>query len=375
MAIFLTGVTGAIGGELLRSLLQARPDSIFYVLFRPCSLKDIASGDLLVRSLVRREDVPRVIPIPGNVELEDLGLREKYWELVPIIEEIYHAAACTSFCQTVEQARLTNVLGTEHVIDFARAAHTAGSPTRLHHISTTYVSGTRTGFLREDELDEGQEFFNYYEWSKFEAERAMRSASVDLPITIYRPGIVVGDARTGRTSKFQGIYQVMKWIHFGLTESLPCEPDFLLDLSPVDYVCRAIVQLASLTETANKTFHLTAGPRNILSLSELVDIYFHECAAYDGTIDRFKSFRFSPSEKPGNPFSSESSAIWTLFAQYKPYVTCPKVFDNSETRAFLRDLEIPRFSEFLPRAIRYALSVGFRPSPVDLADDMCQTIV
>ena len=316
----------------------------------------------------------RVIPIPGNVELEDLGLGEQYWELVSVVKEVYHVAACTSFGQTLEQARLTNVLGTEHVIEFARAVHTAGYPIRLHHISTAYVSGTRTGFLREDELEEGQEFFNYYEWSKFEAERAVRSASLDLPITVYRPGIVVGDASTGRTTKFHGIYQVMKWIHFGLTESLPCEPDFPIDLSPVDYVCRAIVQLASLTETANKTFHLTAGPGNTLSLSELIEIYFRECAAYAGTIDRSKSFRFSPPDDPSTTFSSESSAIWTLFAQYRPYVTCPKVFDNSMTRAFLEDLEIPRFSEYLPTAIRYALRVGFRPASMDLADDMCPTI-
>ena len=372
MAIFLTGVTGAIGGELLRTLLEARPDSTVYALFRASAEKDIVSSNLLVQSMVRPRDVRRVIPIPGNVEFEDLGLGERYWKLAPIINEIYHVAASTSFCQTTTQAHLTNILGTEHVIEFARAVRAAGNPIRLHHISTAYVSGTRTGFLREDELEEGQEFFNSYEWSKFEAERAVRAASLDLPITVYRPGIVVGDARTGRTNRFQGIYQVMKWIHFGLTDSLPCEPDFLLDLSPVDYVCGAIVQLASLAETANETFHLTAGPGNTVSLSELVEIYFRECAAYEGAIHRCKSFRFSCPEGPGTTSRGPSA---TLFAQYKPYVTCPKVFDNSVTRAFLKDLEIPHFSEYVPTAIRYALRVGFRSAPMDLADDMCQTII
>ena len=28
--------------------------------------------------------------------------------------------------------------------------------------------------MKEDELESGQEFFNYYEWSKFEAERLVR---------------------------------------------------------------------------------------------------------------------------------------------------------------------------------------------------------
>ena len=367
MAIFLTGVTGAIGGELLRSLLKTRTDSVVYALFRANSLDDVASGSLMVQSNVKREDVRRVIPIPGNVDLKDLGLGEQYWELAHTVTEVFHVAACTSFGQTVEQARLTNVLGTQHVIDFARAICNIGNPIRLHHISTAYVSGKRTGFLKEDELEEGQEFFNYYEWSKFEAERAVRSASLDIPVTIYRPGIIVGDTRTGWTNKFQGIYQVMKLIHFGLIDSLPCEPDFQLDLSPVDYVCRAIVQLASLDETANKTFHLTAGSENTVSLSELIEIYFRERAAGEGTRDLFKSFRFSACEENNVIFSSESSAISTLYAQYSPYFTCPKVFDNSTTRAALKDLKIPRFSEYLPKAVRYALSTGFRPVSLNLA--------
>ncbi|HTC63615.1 MAG TPA: SDR family oxidoreductase [Candidatus Saccharimonadales bacterium] len=366
MAIFLTGVTGAIGGELLRSLLEARTDSVIYALFRAKTVEDVASGSLLVQSKVRREDVCRVIPIAGNVELEDFGLGNKYWELTDVIREVYHVAACTSFGQTVEQARLTNVFGTENVIEFARAVRTAGNPIRLHHISTAYVSGTRTGFVREDELEEGQEFFNYYEWSKFEAERAVQRASLDVPITVYRPGIVVGDSRTGHTSKFHGIYQVMKGIHFGLLDSLPCQPDFVLDLSPVDYVCRAIVQLASLIETVNKTFHLTAGPGNTVTLSDLIEIYFRERAAFAGTSDRSKSFKFSQPEEPRVAFTVDSSEISTLFAHYSPYFSCPKVFDNKMTRAALRDLECPRFSEYLPGAISYALKVGFRPPSVKL---------
>jgi len=273
--------------------------------------------------------------------LDDLGLGANRQELIGRIGEIYHVAACTSLSQTMEDARQTNLLGTEHVIELAQAVRKTGNPVHLHHISTAYVSGTRTGCVTEDELECGQEFFNYYEWSKFEAERAVRKAGVELPVTIYRPGLIVGDSLTGRTSRFQGIYQMLQWIHSGLLDSLPCPPDFQLDLAPVDYVCSAIVRLAQLGDSANKTFHLAAGPGNTLTLNELVEIYLQERAACEGGDYLPRAIRFSPPEENSLPANHEAPPIWKRFAHYIPYFTCPKVFDNSVARAALRDLQAP----------------------------------
>jgi long-chain acyl-CoA synthetase len=217
--------------------------------------------------------------------------------------------------------------------------------------------------MREDELERGQEFFNYYEWSKFEAERVVRKAGVDLPVTVYRPGLIVGDSRTGRTSRFQGIYQMLQWIHSGLLDSLPCRPDFRLDLTPVDYVCGAIVRLAQLSDSANKTFHLTAGPGNTLTLNELVEIYLQERSACEGGKYRPRSIRFSPPKENSIPANHEAPAIWKRFTHYVPYFTCPKVFDNSVARAALQDLQAPNCREYLPTVVRYALRSGFRALP------------
>lgn len=294
--------------------------------------------------------------------LDDLGLGPNRCALAGRIGEIYHVAACTSLSQSKEHARQTNLAGTEHVIEFAQAVQRTGNPVRLHHISTAYVSGTRTGCMKEDELERGQEFFNYYEWSKYEAERAVRRAGADLPVTVYRPGIVVGDSRTGRTDRFQGIYQVLQGIHFGFVDSMPCHADFQLDLTPVDYVCGAIVQLAQLQDTAGKTFHLTAGPGNTLSLGELVDIYFRERAACEPGTYRSGQFRFSPPDS--SPSTAEIPGVWKRFPHYIPYFTCSKVFDNRVTEHALRQLPAPNCRDYLPTAVRYALQSGFRASPV-----------
>ncbi|MGB7762779.1 MAG: SDR family oxidoreductase [Bryobacteraceae bacterium] len=363
MDILLTGATGAIGGDLLRCLLDTRPSVAVHVLLRAQTAEEVRARMLPVHASLSRDDAHRVLPAPGDILLDDLGLGANRQDLISRIGEIYHVAACTSLSQTMEDARRTNLLGTEHVIEFARAIRKTGNPVRLHHISTAYVSGTRTGCMREDELNRGQEFFNYYEWSKFEAERAVRKAGADLPVTIYRPGLVVGDSRTGRTSRFRGIYQVLQWIHSGLLDSLPCQPDFQLDLAPVDYVTGAVVRLAQLSDSANKTFHLTAGAGNALPLNELVEIYLRERAACEGGEYRPGSIRFLPPQENSIPADHEVPAIWKRFAHYVPYFTCPKVFDNSVALAALPDLQAPNCREYLPIVVRYALKSGFRVSP------------
>jgi hypothetical protein len=89
--------------------------------------------------------------------------------------------------------------------------------------------------------------------------------------------------RTGHTSRFHGIYQIPHGIHYGLIDSLPCQPDFQLDITPVNYVSDAIARLLQMNGRANKTFHLTAGPGNTLSLGELVEIYLREGTGSEGS--------------------------------------------------------------------------------------------
>src|SRR5580700_3690337 len=100
MDLFLTGATGAVGGSLLRHLLDARPDLSVYVLLRAGTDEDIRARMLPILSHVTHEQAHRVLPVPGDVMHGDLGLGAKYAELTCRIGEIYHVAASTSFCQT-----------------------------------------------------------------------------------------------------------------------------------------------------------------------------------------------------------------------------------------------------------------------------------
>ena len=60
-------------------------------------------------------------------------------------------------------------------------------------------------------FDEGQQLPSPYHRTKFESERIVREQPY-VPWRVYRPGIVVGDSRTGEMDKIDGPYYFFKAI-------------------------------------------------------------------------------------------------------------------------------------------------------------------
>src|SRR5205823_4457876 len=124
--------------------------------------------------------------------------------------------------------------------------------------STAYVAGTHNGVFAERDLDVGQSFHNSYEQSKFEAEQLVR-AREDLPFTILRPSIVVGDRSSGWTSAFNVLYWPLRAFARGLFDAVPAIPTAPVDVVSIDYVADAIHELCQCPLAAGETYHLTAG--------------------------------------------------------------------------------------------------------------------
>src|SRR5580700_5097263 len=115
MDLFLTGATGAVGGSLLRHLLDATcPDSSVHVLLRAETSDELNARMRPILADVPPDQARRVLPVAGDVMFPDLGLGAGYQALTARIGAIYHVAASTSFCQTMEHASQTNLLGTRH---------------------------------------------------------------------------------------------------------------------------------------------------------------------------------------------------------------------------------------------------------------------
>ena len=165
-----------------------------------------------------------------------------------------------------------NVDGTRNVVRFLAECPRLE---RLHYVSTCYVSGTATGVFHETDLDVGQSFKNHYEETKFMAE--VEVARSGLPLTIYRPSIVVGDSRTGETGKFDGPYFTISAM-----EKVPSPGLFLrigsgrnpANVVPVDFVTEAIARLSVSPVSRGRTYHL-ADPQP-LSTFEVGELFARE---------------------------------------------------------------------------------------------------
>jgi len=357
--ILLTGATGLVGGELLPRLLRAAPRSEVHCLVRARDAETLERrrAELLARARISPDDAARVRAVAGDTSEPDLGLGEARAGLALRVRSVIHAAASTRFDLALDEARRTNAEGAAHVLAFAREAGA-----RLHHISTAYVAGDRSGVLRVRDAESPPGFHNSYEQSKWEAEARVREAR-DVRATVYRPSIIVGDAHTGATPHFRVLYEPFKWVIYGKTSVLPCRPDVRLDVVPVDYVCDAIVALGRADASVGRVYHLSAGPERSSSIAELVKLA-------EPIVNGWLAARGEPRVQVPRIVSPEDATadqaqLFALGAEvmrtHVPYMLAEVVFDDAETRAALAGtgLACPPLRAYLDRLLGYALERRF----------------
>ncbi|MFU8806844.1 MAG: SDR family oxidoreductase [Bradymonadaceae bacterium] len=214
----------------------------------------------------------RITILSGDVASIDLGLSgREYLELIANVTDIYHIASIWYLGVERAEAFEVNVRGARNVID---SAYEMQHLERLNHFSTAFVSGDRTGVIMEDDLVEEQSFRNAYEESKYQAEIAMREAMAHLPISVFRPSIVVGDSRSGEIDKMAGPYYLMNAIVNMPTVVpilMPGKGDKPLNLVPIDFVCEAMHSISLRDDARGKTFHLSdPNPLSARKVFELV---------------------------------------------------------------------------------------------------------
>jgi NAD(P)-dependent dehydrogenase (short-subunit alcohol dehydrogenase family) len=252
MSYFVTGATGFIGRNLVERLLQR--EGTIYALVRAGSrgrLEELRTG--------WGADGARVVPISGDLTQPGLALSEE--DLVAMrgeIEHFFHLAAIYDITADADIQQVANVDGTRHAIELAGALD-AGC---FHHVSSIAAAGLYKGVWTEDMFDEAEKLDNNpYFRTKHEAERLVREDSI-RPWRVYRPGIVVGDSRTGAIDKIDGPYYFFK----ALQRARKLLPSWLptvgveggeINIVPVDFVAAAIDHIAHAPDLDGRAFHIT----------------------------------------------------------------------------------------------------------------------
>ncbi|WP_036726038.1 SDR family oxidoreductase [Patulibacter minatonensis] len=271
--ILFTGFPGFIGARLIPLLLEQDPDATVVALVEPRMVPK-------ARSVAQELGLDDRLQIQsGDITAPRLGLDEAtYRRLASETVAVHHLAAIYDLAVPLSIAERVNVEGTQNVVDFCRACDRLE---RHNYVSTAYVAGQRRGTVKEADLAAGQAFKNHYESTKFAAEVLVRASMDDVPTTIYRPGIVVGDSKTGVTQKFDGPYYLLRTIQAAIERHTPLiQPGAMtapFNVVPVDFVIDAIVTGASHPEFSGETLHLV-DPDPITA----AELYRLLCVAYAG---------------------------------------------------------------------------------------------
>jgi thioester reductase-like protein len=256
--ILLTGATGFLGAFLLDELLR-ETDAEIVCLVRARDeeqARERIARNLQQYGLRHPQFAKRVVAISGNLEESLLGLTASEFDrLSSDIDVIYHNGAAVNLIYPYSQLRAANVGGTREILRLA----TQSRPKPVHYVSTFMVLAAVNGHARsivteEDALPPWQDLPDGYSRSKWVAEMLIREArDRGLPVTVYRPGHITGHSRTGVCNPQDFLHTIcLACANMGLAPDI----DESMDVTPVDYVSRAIVQLSRRPECLGGTYHL-----------------------------------------------------------------------------------------------------------------------
>lgn len=237
--VFITGGTGFLGSKILENLLGKK--YFVYLLTRKHSNTN--------KPEIERKNIKEV---KGDITKKNLGLTKGDINLLKDnVTYVFHCAALYDTSQTRSQLLKNNFEGTKNV---SKLTARFRKLIMFNYMSTIYVSGSYEGVFPEDKLPSISKFHNKYEESKYQAEKLLRRTK--LPLNIFRLPILVGNSKTGITSKFDGVYKLIQAIDNRRVFFYPGDCHGRLHIMPVDIAAQFVTEVGLERSDISKTYNM-----------------------------------------------------------------------------------------------------------------------
>lgn len=362
--IFLTGASGFLGSHLLADLLMST-DADIYCLIRAKNEEEGMEKIIMnLRSYQLWDHIylKRIKIIVGNLAERYFGLlEEEFNKLSRKIKTIYHNGALVNFIYPYSAVKDANVSGTYEII---RLSLTNGIKP-IHFISTLhiFVPKDKCGpyeFEENDQLDKGGIPHMGYTQSKLVAERLLLEAQkIGCLVNNYRLGRVVGHSATGACQTKDFLWKIIKGsIQLGFYPEL----DALIDITPVDYVSKLVINLSKEDKEMNRNYHIfNPNPIGFKELFNYINEYGYslKMVSYQKWIEAVEKKKEKNALYELLPlFTGRSTEGPILPVRYKS-VTYPETTEGCPTIDY----------SLIEKHMDYFISSGFIEAP-----DLCEVV-
>ncbi|KAK0864542.1 hypothetical protein LTS02_005924 [Friedmanniomyces endolithicus] len=369
--VLLTGATGFLGAFLLNDLLESTSATIVcLVRFANPSESDVSAGvarmrrNLIDLGLWSDAMMERVEILPGNLERKRLGLSsDEFAELAARIQVVVHAAATVNLVYPYAALRAANVGGTREIL---RLACLSGAT--VQYVSTNGVlppSASGDGWPEDamiwvdavpEKIPDG------YGQTKWAAEQLVYEAGRrGLPVRILRAGTISGHSASGAANAWDLLTAL--FVESIILGYAPDVEGWRAEMTPVDFVSKAIVHLSNQTQAKQLVFHL--GDPDPVPTSEVFD-HLAELG-YPTKKIGFEEWVALWTEKRGNLKGGEGAFTIDIIRSGMPSVEFLRgivVLNNAQTRPFRSMVERPKVDiVLLETYARHWYARGWLPRP------------
>jgi thioester reductase-like protein len=372
-ALFLTGATGFLGGQILARYLERTDRRVFALVRATDEAEATARLRTAIAAIYGSPDAyeHRLAAVPGDMTQAAFGAAsDRLDAIADDVTDVVHAAASVSFADPLDRARGINVEGTRHSLEFAERCVERGGLRAFLYVSTTYVAGMHDARFDESDLDVGQGFRNSYERSKFEAERLVRESADRLPVRIFRPSIVVGERSSGWTPTFNVLYFPLKLFARGQNAPIvPVRRETIVDAVPVDFVADAFFELAQLPDPSGETLHLVAGPQ-AGTAGELLDTAARYFGRRPPTLIPLALYMRTLHPVLSRVYRGKRKKQIKRATDFLPYFSMRQSFGNDRTQELLAQvgLSAPPLSDYVDEILEYAVAAEWGRKPMTRVD-------